>query len=92
MIYIPWSFVKDIPSSKSSSQLSSCSSGACSTNVIGSRIFSTNASGPAEGLIFEIDEPGPSLNADVEGCSMPEVDAWSIEAPVGSVGDRGGEC
>jgi len=72
---IPWSFVKDMPSSKSSSQLSSCSSGGCNTNAIGSRIFSASARGPDDGFAIGA---VPILKADVEGWSKPELDVWSM--------------
>ena len=55
---LPCNLEKDIPSSKSSSQLSVCSSGGCSTNAIGC-IFSTKFFGA-----FGVDPAFQALGCD----------------------------
>ena len=88
---LPWSFVKEIPSSKSSSQLSVCSSGCCNATYEGGWIFSAklmpdrfSAMTTAAGLT-----PGrtlPAFQADTAdaGCRwLPTADnteevAWRI--------------
>lgn len=65
----PFNLVKEIPPSKSSSQLSSSSSGGCNTKgTNGSRIFSSARAPPEVGFVRGAAklEP-PNLNADNEG-------------------------
>lgn len=75
----PCIFVKEISSSKSSSQLSVCISGGWSTNASGSRIFSTRLMPEALPLgtepIFQADEP------DEEDCEPVDVDVESNNGP-----------
>ena len=81
---LPWSFVKEIPSSKSSSQLSVCSSGGCRTNDKG-WIFSTRLS---PGLLPDV---GPFFHPEGpdEGCEPSEVK--EVDCGISAVRDCVGE-
>ena len=92
MDQIPCNFENDGPSSKSSSQLSVCSSGCWRTNANGSRIFSTRPTG-ADGFPGAGGGALRDIGADIDCCS-PRTECWNKLTLAllcsGRVGDGGG--